>query len=198
MILSILLLLRILIMKKNQTSKRKGIEDFLCPFTDMYITQGSNGSFSHKGTMANDVRGLKPGIRYPYYAPVTSKCLKIYKSGGGSKWQSLEKVRFSNGRIDYATYIIYHDDSLNCYVGQIVHQGKQIGNMGNKGNATGIHCHIEIEQGKDTTFKKNKYGIYCLNNEYEPSDCYFCDNTNIINYADKKWKYLKDVSIIEN
>lgn len=48
-------------MKKNQKSKRNNIEDFLCPFTDMYITQGANGSFSHKGTMANDVIGKNLG-----------------------------------------------------------------------------------------------------------------------------------------
>ena len=56
-------------MLKGQKSVRGGIEDFLCPFTDMYITQGSLGTFSHKGIMANDVRGKKEDIRYAYYAP---------------------------------------------------------------------------------------------------------------------------------
>lgn len=182
-------------MKKNQTSVRNGIEDFLCPFTDMYITQGADGDFSHKGTMANDVRGKKRGIKYPYYAPVTCKCLKVYPDGGGSKWQSLEKVRFSNGRVDYATFIIYHDETQDCYVDQVVHQGKQIGNMGKKGNVTGVHCHIEIEQGKDTTFKKNKYGVYSLNNEVDTDDCYFCDDTNIMNMKNANWKYLSDVPV---
>ena len=44
-------------MIKGQKSVRDGIEDFLCPFTDMYISQGSNGKYSHRGIMANDVRG---------------------------------------------------------------------------------------------------------------------------------------------
>lgn len=182
-------------MKKNQKSKRNNIEDFLCPFTDMYITQGANGSFSHKGTMANDVIGKKSGYRYPYYAPCSCRCLKVYPSGGGSMWQSLEKVRFSNGRVDFATFIIYHDESQDCKVGQVIEQGHQIGNMGKKGNATGVHCHIEIEQGADTTFKQNKYGVYCLNNEYDTDDCYFMDDTNILNMKSANWKYLKDVPV---
>ena len=52
-------------MKKGQTSKRGGIQDILCPFTDMVITQGSgyaDGNFSHKGTRAIDVRGKEAGV----------------------------------------------------------------------------------------------------------------------------------------
>ena len=123
-------------MYKGQKSIRGGIEDFLCPFTDMYITQGSNGKYSHKGIMANDVRGRVAGIRYPYYAPCNSICIKTYKESGQVMWQSLSKVRFANGRIDYATYMTAHDDTMDAYIGQIVEQGDQLGNMGKKGNAT--------------------------------------------------------------
>ena len=135
-------------MYKGQKSIRGNIEDFLCPFTDMYITQGSLGSYSHRGIYANDVRGKVAGIRYPYYAPCNSICLKIYKESGQVMWQSLNKVRFANGRIDYATYMTAHDDTMDAYIGQIVEQGDQLGNMGKKGNATGIHCHIQISQTK--------------------------------------------------
>ena len=69
-------------MYKGQKSVRGGIQDFLCPFTDMYITQGSNSAWSHKGIMANDVRGLESGVRYPYYAPCDIKCLKVYPDYG--------------------------------------------------------------------------------------------------------------------
>ena len=147
-------------MKKGQTSVRDGIEDFLCPFTDMYITQGANGSFSHKGTMANDVRGLKAGVKYPYYAPCTVKCVRVTStSNGEATWQSVNKVRFSNGIIDYATFETCHDNTFNAKVGMIVKQGQQLGNMGDRGGATGVHCHIQISQGKSTTFKKNEFGI---------------------------------------
>lgn len=42
-------------MIKGEKSKINHTENFLCPFTDMYISQGSNGAYSHKGIMANDV-----------------------------------------------------------------------------------------------------------------------------------------------
>ena len=40
-------------MYKGQKSVRGGIQDFLCPFTDMYITQGSN-----MGTHVKTVFGI--------------------------------------------------------------------------------------------------------------------------------------------
>ena len=184
-------------MYKNQKSVRGGIEDFLCPFTDMCITQGSNMRPSHMGIMANDVRGKEAGIRYPYYAPVTCKCIKIYPSSGQSMWQSLAPVRFANGKIDYATFMIAHDDSQDCKINQVVPQGSQLGNMGTKGNATGVHCHIEIEQGRDTSWIKNQYGNYMFRNEVDTDDCYFIDNTNIINGAGGNWKFTSSVKVQE-
>ena len=180
----------------GQKSVRGGIEDFLCPFTDMYITQGSNSNFSHKGVMANDVRGRVSGVRYSYYAPCTSRCLKIYPTSGQAMWQSINKVRFANGRIDYATYMTAHDDSLNTYVGKIINQGDKLGNMGTKGNATGVHCHIQVSQSNDTSWFKNEYGIYKFNNEYDLDDCYFVDYTNIIQGLGGDWTTTGEVPVI--
>ena len=184
-------------MYKGQKSVRGGIEDFLCPFTDMYITQGSLGNFSHKGIYANDIRGRVAGIRYPYYAPCTSKCLKTYKETGQAMWQSLNKVRFANGRIDYATYMTAHDNTMDCVPGQIVKQGDQLGNMGDEGNATGVHCHIEVSQSKDTSWTKNEYGNYHFNNEYDLDDCYFVDYTNILYGRGGNFRTTGEVPIIE-
>lgn len=184
-------------MIKGQKSIRGGIEDFLCPFTDMYITQGSNSGFSHKGIMANDVRGAQAGIKYPYYAPCTCKCLKIYPSSGQVMWQSTNKVRFANGRIDYATFMTVHDNTMDAKVGQIVQQGSQLGNMGTKGNATGVHCHIEVSQSADTSWTKNKYGVWHFNNEYDLDDCYFVDNTNILYGMGGNWKKTDKVPVQE-
>lgn len=180
-------------MIKGQKSVRNGIEDFLCPFTDMYITQGSGGNYSHKGIMANDVRGAKAGVRYVYYAPCTCKCLKTYASSGQVMWQSTSKVRFANGRVDYATFMTCHDDTMDAKVGMLVAQGNQLGNMGTKGNATGVHCHIEISQSADTSWTKNQYGIYHFNNEYDLDDCYFVDNTNILNGMGGNWRKVAQV-----
>lgn len=182
-------------MKKGQKSVRGGIEDFLCPFTDMYITQGSNGGYSHRGIMANDVRGSQVGVRYAYYAPCTCKCVRTYTSSGQVMWQSTNKVRFANGRIDYATFMTVHDDTMDAKIGQVVPQGNQLGNMGTKGNATGVHCHIEISQSADTSWTKNQYGIYHFNNEYDLDDCYFVDNTNILNGMGGNWRTTDKVPV---
>ena len=182
-------------MYAGQKSVRNGIEDFLCPFTIMNITQGANGALSHRGTMANDVAGS--GGRDAYYAPCTSRCLRLYPDSGQSMWQSLYPVRFANGNINTATYMVAHDNTQNCYVGQVVNQGDPLGAMGDKGYATGIHCHIEIEQGSDTTWRKNEYGIWCFNNEVDTDDCYFVDNTQIINGMGGNWKVTSDVLVNE-
>ena len=184
-------------MKPYQKSIRGGIEDFLCPFTDMCITQGSNMKPSHMGIMANDVRGKESGKRYPIYAPCTCTCVKIYPESGQAMWQSIRRVRFANGRIDYATFMIAHDNSMDCYVGQKIEQGSQLANMGDKGNATGVHTHIQISQSSDTSWFKNDYGVYKFNHEYDLDDCYFIDNTNIINGYGGNWKVTSDIKVEE-
>jgi len=180
---------------KGEKSIRGEVEDFLCPFTDMYITQGSNSPYSHKGIMANDVRGIKEGVKYPYYAPCTCKCLKTYPESGQVMWQSLNKVRFANGRIDYATFMTAHDETMDAKINQIVSQGEQLGNMGIKGHATGVHCHIEVSQSNDTTWTKNQYGNYHFNNEYDLDDCYFVDHTNILYGMGGNWKTTAKVLV---
>jgi hypothetical protein len=187
---------------KNQTSRRDGIQDFLCPFTDMYITQGSNMG-THRGTMANDVRGAYSGVKYPYYAPCDCKLIWFDKSNGQGMWQSIEKVRFANGNIDYATFVTAHDETFDAdkTMGSTIPQGAQLGNMGAKRNgdteATGVHCHIEIAQHKYTIsdWHKNKYGIYCFPDETDTDDCYFVDNTNIIYGMGGNWKYLSQIPV---
>ena len=183
-------------MIKGQKSIRGGIEDFLCPFTDMYITQAPNGSYTHQGTMAVDVRGVEAGVKYPYYAPCTVKCIKTYASAGQAMWQSVNNVRCSNGYVGKVTFMTVHDDTMDAYAGLVVPQGNQLGNMGTKGNATGVHCHIEISQSDDTSWYKNQYGNYIFNYEVDPEDVWFMDNTNVIS-GNGKWKYLSDVPVDE-
>ena len=183
-------------MYKGMKSKRAGIEDFMCPFTDFYLTCGPNESKFHMGTMAIDVRGLEPGIRYPYYAPVTSKCIRTYPESGQVMWQSVYNVRCSNGYIGKVTYMTVHDDTMDAYPSLIVPQGNQLGNMGTKGNATGVHCHIECSQSSLTNWSKNNYGNYCFDSEVDPEDVFFMDETNILNGIGN-WKYLKDIPVGE-
>ena len=189
-------------MKKGQTSTRAGIQDFLCPFTDMNITQGSNYG-THAGTMANDVASGTEGYKAPYYAPCDCKLIWSDPANGQGMWQSLSKVRFANGNIAYATFITAHDNTFDAAVGQVVKQGQQLGNMGDKagngGYTKGVHCHIEIAQNKYTisNWQKNSHDIYCFPKEYDTDASYFMDGTNIIYGMGGSWKYLKDVPVEE-
>lgn len=183
-------------MYKGQKSVRNGIEDFLCPFTDFYLTCGPNESKYHMGTMAIDVRGKESGIRYAYYAPATVKCIRTYPESGQVMWQTVNNVRCSNGYIGKVTFMTVHDDSMDAYAGLVVPQGNQLGNMGTKGNAFGVHCHIECSQSGDTSWVKNGYGNWCFRTEVDPEDVFFMDNTNILNGIGN-WKYLKDVPVGE-
>ena len=182
-------------MIKGQKSKTNNIENLLCPFTDVYITQGANEG-SHKGTMAVDIRGIESGVRYPYYAPCTVRCIRTYPESGQVMWQSTSNVRCANGYIGIVTFVTAHDDSMDAKAGMIVPQGNQLGNMGSKGNATGVHCHIEFSTGSDTSWFKNKYGIYMLNNEKDLDAVCFFDDTNILNRGEYlNVKYTSSIPI---
>lgn len=193
-------------MRKGQTSKRNGYQDFLCPFETLNITQKHGGSFTHKGTKAVDVAGAKAGTKDAYYAPCDCKVIKTYPSAGQALWQSTKKVRFANGKIEYATFMTVHDDTMNFGPGYSAKQGEQIGNMGTAGNATGVHCHIQIAQTKNTAWERKAtykwtngalYPVYGFFSERQVDECWFIDGTEIINGAGYSFKKLKDVPTSE-
>lgn len=180
-------------MYKGQKASKDGIQYFLCPFTAIFITQGTGGNYSHKGTQAIDVRGKEPGVRYPYYAPCDVRLVWRDLNTGEGMWQSLAPVRFANGKIDYATFVTVHDNTFDAQIGQIIPQGEQLGNMGDKGNATGVHCHIEIAQHKFdlSQWRKNQYGIWCFIDETSPDDCFYMNDTeNLGGIVQMNWKYI--------
>lgn len=182
-------------MTSNRVSIRDGIEDFLCPFENMYITQGSNGAYSHKGIMAHDVRGEYAGKKELIYAPCDIVCLHTYSSTGQAMWRSKNKVRFANGRIDYATFMTCHDNTMDAYVGREFKQGESFFQMGDKGFATGVHTHFECSQSDDESWYQNEYGNWMFNNEYDPSECYFVDFTNILEGYGYNFKVTSDVPV---
>lgn len=179
-------------MLRGQKKSINGIELFLCPFEKLYLTQAPNESYSHKGIMAWDVSGTPSES---YFAPATSICKKIYYDSGQSMWQTTGNVRCPNGYVGIVTYMIVHDNDISdLYVGKIVNMGERLGEFGTKGNATGSHCHIEFSQGSDTSWFKNQYDNYMFNNEKDPEEVCFMDNTNIISgYGN--WRYTDSLFI---
>lgn len=111
------------------------------------ITQGMNGSFSHRGELAIDI-----GAECKYFkAPFTGTIKKIYSKNNAVWLESNNKVKYADGTEDYMTIVTYHDNDVsNLKVGQVIKQGEIYYQPGIKGYATGSHIHLGVGKGKFT------------------------------------------------
>ena len=156
------------------------------------VTQSSNGSFSHKGDYAIDIAGKDSSIDN-LKAPFTGIVKRIYNNGNAVWLESVDKVLYADGTIDYMTVLTIHDnDVTNLKVGDKVNQGQVYYSEGTSGNATGNHIHLSTGKGKFTGngWYKNSYGNWCINNQIEVNKALFLLNTtNVINNGGMKWVY---------
>lgn len=171
------------------------MERILFPVKIMNITQAMDSGYSHKGTKAIDCGWVNENNK-KLYAPFTG-IVKQIKTDSNAVWfQSKEKVLFADGTVDYATVRTVHDNDVSdLYVGKEIKQGEYYYKMGNKGNARGVHVHIEISKGHVTGYKaKNSYGNYEMPNTINVYDG-FClaDDTAVQDGKGYAWKRAKDV-----
>lgn len=167
-----------------------GYQYFMCPFTRFYVTQGENVG-THRGTKAVDFSSGTAGVRDNYYCPADSVCVMTVPSSGQAMWRTVNKVHCPNGYFGIVTYVTVHDDTFNAYVGLKVPQGNQLGTMGTKGNATGVHCHLELIQASmgPSNWYQNSYGVWTFNgNESYVDDTFYVDDTNIIYGGAGNWR----------
>lgn len=165
-----------------------GYEYFMCPMTEFKVTQVENVG-THLGTYAVDFASATAGYRAPYYAPATVKCIKTIPSYGEATWQTVNKVHCPNGYFGIVTFETVHDNSFDAYVGMIVKQGQQLGNMGDAGKANGVHVHMEFTQSSNSSMSYNSYGVYTFDAiESYVDDTFFVDDTNIIDGKAGNWR----------
>lgn len=165
-----------------------GYEYFMCPMTEFKITQVENVG-THLGTKAVDFASGTAGYRAPYYAPATVKCIKTIPSYGEATWQTVNKVHCPNGYFGIVTFETVHDNTFNAYVGMVIKQGQQLGNMGDAGRASGVHLHIEFTQSANGNMAYNSYGIYTFTAaESYVDDTFYVDDTNIITPMAGNWR----------
>lgn len=153
------------------------------------VTQGGNGSYSHKGDKAIDIAGKDTG-KDPLKAPFTGIVKRIYESNNAVWLESVDKVLYADGTIDYMTILTMHDDSINLKVGDKVKQGEIYYNEGTKGNATGNHIHLAIGKGKFTGsgWYQNEYGNWCINNQIDVyKGLFLYDTVKIIDSGGYDW-----------
>lgn len=120
------------------------------------VTQGMNGSYSHKGDLAIDMGSSCSYLK----APFTGVIKRIYKPVNAVWLQSKEKVLYADGTRDYMTIMTIHDNDVsNLKKGQVIKKGEKYYHPGKKGKVTGSHIHIAVGKGKFKLngWKKGKY-----------------------------------------
>ena len=166
------------------------MEKAIFPMKYLNVTQGMNGSYSHKGTLKIDVAGVGSGIDN-VYARYTGVIKKIYGNANSVWLESINPVKYSDGTEDYMTIIFSHDNDIsNLYVGKIIKQGEVFYQEGTAGNATGNHIELDVGRGKFTGsgWYKNEYDQWVINNEIEPPKALWLKDTTIINDGGYDWK----------
>jgi len=169
------------------------------PVRDMRITQGyGNDTYSHGDSYAIDLGGIE-NVTLKAFAPFDCIIKKIYLEDANEVWiESLEKVIFADGTIDYMTVLFMHDNDVSdLYVGKVIKQYEEFYQEGTKGNTTGSHIHIECGKGKfqGSGWHQNQTGFYSIDNPYPPEKSFFItNNTNILNNGGYNFILETDVS----
>lgn len=148
------------------------------------ISQKANDAFSHSGDKAIDIAGKDTGID-SFKAPFTGVIKRIYPNVNAVWLESIEKVKYADGTIDYMTILTMHDnDVANLTEGKIIKQGEIYYDEGRKGNTTGNHIHLAIGKGKfsGNGWYQNEYGNYVINNQYDVYKAlYLLDSVKVLN-----------------
>ena len=154
---------------------------------DLNVTQGMNSSFSHKGVLAIDMGKACEYLK----APFTGIVKRTYPTDNEVWLESVDKVMFANGTIDYMTLLVMHDNSITSLpVGRVVNQGEIFYQPGTKGYATGPHIHITVGRGKffGKGWYKNSNGQWCINNQYDITKALFLHKDVKVSNGMYNWK----------
>ena len=167
-----------------------GYEVLLFPLEYLYMSQDEGGSYSHLYTYSIDLLGWGANgrkLKCPYYAPCTCKC--VQRGTGSVVWESVNKVHFADGTLDYVTFHFAHDDNTsNHYVGQLIQQGNLIGHTGTTGNVTGDHLHLNTARGHYAGFYDVGTGHYQLVNSTHVYDTMYVNDTTILQGYGHNWR----------
>lgn len=161
------------------------------------ITQGMNGSYSHKGDLAIDMGSVCKNLK----APFTGTIKRIYKNCNAVWLESNSKVKYADGTEDYMTVMTLHDNDVsNLYVGKVIKQGEIYYQPGVKGLGTGSHIHIAVGRGKfsGTGWYKGQYQSQCkayawyINNQYDITKALFLYDGVKVSNGVYNWNKTKD------
>lgn len=193
-------------MALTKTKDGKTYELIRFPMKTMNITQGNNGQFSHQGVNALDIAGKDAGIS-PTFAPckMVIKRKEGYGQGNAVFAESVDKVMFADGTVDYAKFMFLHDNYTGDFaVGRVFQQWEEFGDEGTAGYATGNHCHFEVAKGKLVWDKagagygyygrNNSTGVWHLQDSISADKACVVDGVTIRNGNGMDWKKASQVS----
>lgn len=157
-----------------------GNEVALFPMEYLYMSQGEHQLY------ALDFLGWNANGRVyncPCYAPFS--CRVTYTGNDHNMiCQSLNKVRFVDGTLDYATVLVAHSMTAPPRLGTIFTQGDLWYHTGNYGQSTGDHLHMEVAKGRVSWAT----GGLHLKNPYHMWNMFAKNNTVISNGMGLNWR----------
>lgn len=158
------------------------------PMQHLNITQ-AYGSGTHVYGYPVDNAGKDAGID-GVLAPFDAVVKKKWANGHTVWLESIAKVKFADGTVDYATVMLTHDNDISdLTVDQQLKQGQLFYQEGTAGQATGNHIHLEVGRGKFTGEGWNQQGNqWVINNPYKPEKAFFIPSgTTIIKTGGLSW-----------
>jgi len=171
------------------------MEYAIFPLRHSWESQPMNGAVSHLGIKAIDCGVLIQYKDTKLYAPFTGKVVfkDTLAKGNLVALESIDKVMYANGDVDYMTLLIGHDNNTSDLdIGEVVKQGTYYLDMGNAGGVD-THSHLEVQKGKFkmATSITAQHG-YKFENTIEPFNALFLTKDTIWKYSKYTWKILPD------
>ena len=165
-----------------------GYEVALFPLPYMYISQGElmPSSYSHYNTYNMDFLGWGANGRVlecPLYAPFTMKVVSLWDYSGSHTvtFESVDKVHFADGSLDYMTIEFTHANNPPYHIiGVEIPQGTLCYYTGTFGQTSGDHVHMCTGKGHFTDYTQRTGGHYDLSNRWHLYDSLYVNDTFII------------------
>lgn len=170
------------------------MQKFKFPMEYLRVTQGENSAYSHAGSLAMDFGGKDTGADR-LFCPCDMVVKRTRKNANGELYlESVDKVQFADGSVDYARLLCMHDGTFNVKEGQVLKQGEYFYDEGGMGagnkNKFATHVHIEAGKGKwkSATQSKNSKGTYVIENQAHLYDLFVVgDDVVILNDGGYSW-----------
>lgn len=182
------------------------------------VNQKAMWIFKDKLYITNNAAGHKKSTNYPdrrpfdavsgtsddsVYAPFDCKIVRIYAGDEHSVFfESVSEVDLADGSSGYITMLLAHDNdisdleySFQTDPNRVFRQGEVIYQMGNYGESSGIHVHVEVARGQYSAVKNQWASVWAFvrdkSNVMDPDDVFYLPSEmEIVNAGGYSWTRL--------